>query len=50
MILRQNANACSNPSSPAAEQNWPFVLETMAREIDKLQRTDAPLTETEEKT
>ena len=33
-LLRDNANNCT-PGSPAEQQNWPFVLETMARELDK---------------
>ena len=37
-LLRDNADRCS-PESAAAKQNWPFVLETMARELEK--RRDA---------
>lgn len=34
-LLRSNADGCS-PGSEAEKQNWPFVLETMAREVEKL--------------
>jgi hypothetical protein len=33
-LLRDSAQACT-PGSPAEEQNWPFVLETMAREVER---------------
>lgn len=34
-LLRSNADGCL-PGSPAETQNWPFVLEMMAREVERL--------------
>lgn len=46
-LLRASADACT-PGSPAEQQNWPFVLETMAREVSKLRLPATPNESTQE--
>lgn len=43
-LLRTNAANCTE-GSPAEQQNWPFVLESMAREVEKLRVPQPQITE-----
>lgn len=41
-LLRHNADACT-PGSPAETHSWPFVLEQMARKVEKMRQSESPM-------